>query len=160
MKISKKGIILLVLTCCGFVFLLAYYGKNADQALPQPSNLMHLSKEGEATKRIYAKTITATNQKDISKYVSYLVPKARKNTTKALSQFFEKQTVRNTLLSYRVLKSAKGHLLAEAKVKSINQSGTQKKYRDNITTMNISYVKSHGKWLIDLTTATNTQLLK
>ena len=164
MKISKKGLLFLIIALAGLAFIISNYAQQADQRLGKSATKVvanaPLSKDGEQTKAIFEKTLKASNEKDTATYVSFLIPKARKNTETQLADFFKSQDVTNTLQSYRVLKEKDGHLLAEAQVKSINNTKDQKKYRDNIATLNISFVNEKGEWLIDLTTTTNTQLLK
>jgi ABC-type Na+ efflux pump permease subunit len=166
MKISKKGIILLIIALAGLSFLIYNYSQQAGRKLriantpAVKADKQPLSADGQAAKTIFEQTLSASNNKDAKLYVSYLIPKARKNTAAQLSDFFKQQDVTNSLLSYRVLKEKDSHLLAEAKVKSINKSKNQKQYRDNIATLNVSYVKQKGQWLIDLTTTIDTHLLK
>lgn len=160
--ISKKGIVLFTIAIAGFLFIIYNYAQQANQQLNNSSTLSQpLSKEGQAAKAVFVKTINATNDKDIKTYLTALIPKARANTEKQLANFFKTQNVTNTLQSFKVLDENSGHLLAEAKVKSINNNKNQKQYRDNIATLDVSYVKQKdGSWLIDLTTTINTQLLK
>ncbi|GAB2026949.1 hypothetical protein [Lactovum odontotermitis] len=167
MKFSKKGIILLLIALAGLSFIIFNYSQQADQRLGNAASktansqkAASLDADGKAAKAVFEKTLQASNEEDADSYVACLIPKARKNTKTQLSKFFKEQDVTNTLQSYQVLKKKDGHLLAEAKVKSINNTKDQKKYRDNIATLNVSSVKQDGKWLIDLTTTIDTQLLK
>lgn len=164
MKISKKGIILLVIAIAGIIFIVNDYSQQANQRLSNAAGKSEtggsLDTDGKSAKEVFEGTLKASNDKDVKTYVTYLIPKARKNTEEQLSKFFKSQDVTNTLQSYRVLKKENGHLLAEAKIKSINNNtNDQKKYRNHIATINVSYVKDNGKWLIDLTTTTNTEFL-
>ncbi|MDR0298811.1 MAG: hypothetical protein LBI13_01800 [Streptococcaceae bacterium] len=161
-RISKKSLILVGLALAGLSFLIYNYSQQANQKLanaPQIAQESSLDADGKTVKSIFEQTLKASNEKNAAAYVSYLVPKARKNTEAQLAASFKEQDITNTLLSFRVLKEKDGHLLAEAKVKSINNTNNQKNYRDNIATIDVSYVKQQGKWLIDLTTTIDTQLL-
>ncbi|MDR0300474.1 MAG: hypothetical protein LBI13_10440 [Streptococcaceae bacterium] len=164
MKFSRKGLIFFITALLGFAIVIYNYSQQAEQRLGNSSDKIErvtpLDADGKSAKAVFEKTLKASNEKDITTYVSCLIPKARKNTAAQMSEFFKKQNITNSLESYRVLKKQNGHLLAEAKVKSINNTKNQKEYRDNIATIDVSYAKQNGEWLIDLTSTVDTQLLK
>ncbi|WP_429976010.1 hypothetical protein [Enterococcus sp. DIV0086] len=163
MKLTKNKLCIIIISIL-LVSLFNYYYTKIDDKFynkvhPTDSNSIN-NLDAKLTKEIFEKSIEASNDKDVEKYVKLIVPAGYENTTKELKKFFKKNNIKNTLISFNVLKEKDNHLLAEAQIKSVNQDKNKKKYRDNVSTMNVAYVKSGGKWLIEMVTTIDTNLLQ
>ncbi|MDR2833619.1 MAG: hypothetical protein LBV67_07895 [Streptococcaceae bacterium] len=160
---SKKGIILLIIGLAGILFILVDYSKQADVLLNKEqttSQKVSSNPDVLATKEVFEKSIQASNEEDVESYIKLLIPKARENTKKELTKFFKDYEVENELQSFEVLKHEGNHLLAKAVVQSVNLEKNQKKYKDNTSTLNVTFIKEENQWLIELTTTIDTQFLK
>ncbi|KAF1302114.1 hypothetical protein IV487_05390 [Enterococcus saccharolyticus] len=101
--------------------------------------------------------LQAVNDEDADLYITTLVSTAKEETKKEMQTFFDDYDLENTLLSFKVLKQEKNHMLVETQQKTINKG--KKDYRDHIAEAHHTFVKENGKWVIEETNMTNTHFI-
>lgn len=158
----KKKYILFSLAMIGLLFLGAQYHSEADELITEEESQLTTIQDNDAVqkaKEVLEENLRCANEKDVAGYIKTLVPKARKQTAKEMTLFFEEYSIEHTLQSFKLLKLEENHMLVETKIKSLNTAPNRQEYRNHIAKANHTFIYQDGQWLIEQTMMIDTHFI-